>query len=56
MCEVNALGIRDRLYDRAAGRDPAPDESLVGLTVSAGVEQADGVCVAGGELPRNAGV
>ena len=50
MCEVNALGIRDRLYDRAAGRDPAPDESLVGLTVSAGVEQADGVCVAGGGL------
>ena len=35
MCEVNALGIRDRLYDRAAGRDPAPDEPLVPLTVTA---------------------
>ncbi|MEM7627433.1 MAG: radical SAM protein [Planctomycetota bacterium] len=34
MCEVNALGIRDRLYDRAAGRDPHPEEPLVDLTVN----------------------
>ncbi len=35
MCEVNALGIRDRVYDRMAGRDPEPDQPLVGLTVTA---------------------
>lgn len=36
MCEVNALGIRDRVYDRAADRDPNPTQPLIELTIEAG--------------------
>ncbi|MEO1235156.1 MAG: radical SAM protein [Planctomycetota bacterium] len=41
MCEVNALGIRDRVYDRIAGRDPQPHEPLVDLTIDRGATADD---------------